>query len=167
MHKLMKFNKSYISLCAISALALGFSSCIDDESTYGDISAVPSITVNTGVPAGETPVVNNYIGSETVITPAIRYDGTAPLSYEWSIQNLSGDNSFEVVSTEPEFRYRFPVGGVWCVNLTVTDGTVGYTQEYEVNVNRPFENCYCLISNNADCVGNIVFLKDMTPEEIE
>lgn len=167
MHKPMKFNKFNISLCALSALALGFTSCIDDGSTYGDLSAMPTISVNTGAPDGETPVVNNYIGSETVITPAIRYDGTAPLSYEWSIQNLSGDNSFEVVSTEPEFRYKFPVGGVWYVNLTITDGTVGYTQAYEVNVNRPFEKGYCLISNTGDGVGNLVFLKDMTPEEIE
>ena len=157
----MKFNNIKISLCAVTALALGFSSCIEDESVYGDVAALPTISVNTGAIEGDIPEVNNYIGSETVINPQIRYDGTAPLSYSWYIDDGV------VLSTEPVFRFRFPTGGEWNVNLTVTDGTVGFTQAYKVNVNRPFESGYCLVSNTADGKGNLVFLKDMTAEEIE
>lgn len=158
----MKINK-ILSLAAVSALSLGFAACIDDESTYGNPEVLPSLSV-TDVDPDATPVVNSYLGSETVITPKIDYDGSAPLSYEWSVLE---DNVYEVVSTEPVFRHSFAQGGVYSVVLKVTDGAVGFSQEYEVNINRPFEKGYVLISNSAEGVGNLVFLKDMTAEEID
>lgn len=159
----MKINK-ILSFAAVSALSLGFVACIDDESTYGTPATLPSLSVSTGVDPDETPVVNTYIGSETVIDPKIDYDGSAPLSYEWSVRE---ENTYEVVSSEPVFRYTFAQGGVYSVILKISDGTVGYSQEYEVSINRPFEKGYVIISNSADGVGNLVFLKDMTAEEIE
>ena len=66
----MKFNKIF-TLAAVSALSLGFSACIDDESTYGTPSELPSLSVATGTDPDKIPVVNNYHGSETVIDPKI------------------------------------------------------------------------------------------------
>ncbi|MDE6377989.1 MAG: hypothetical protein K2K72_04510 [Duncaniella sp.] len=163
----MKINKIF-PLTAVAAFTLGFSSCIEDDSTYGQPDFIPSISVSTGADEGEVPVVNNYFGSETVIEPTIDYTGDRPLSYEWSVSaaaRAAGD--FEVVSTEPVFRYTFPTGGQWTVILKITDGIVGFSQEYEISVNRPFEKGYCLISNSAAGVGNLVFLKDMTSEELD
>ena len=163
----MKFNKIF-TLAAVSALSLGFSACIDDESTYGTPSELPSLSVATGTDPDKIPVVNNYHGSETVIDPKIEYTGTNPLSYEWCIPSTSrAADGFEVISTEPVFRYTFPLGGTYQVILNVTDGEIGFSQEYEVNVNRTFESGYCVISNNGAGEGRLVFLKDMTPEELE
>lgn len=163
----MKINKIF-TFATVSALSLGFSACIDDESTYGDVAVLPTITVATGTDAGEVPVVNNYIGSETVIEPKIEYTGSGQLSYEWSIPSDAVSRaSYEVVSTEPVFRYTFTQGGAYTVILKISDGTVGFSQEYEVSVNRPFEKGYLLLSNNNAGKGNLVFLKDMTPEELD
>ena len=119
----MKINKIFY-LAAISALSLGFSACIDDDSVYGTPEELPSLSVETGVDAGEVPQVNNYFGSETVIDPKINYTGSGQLSYEWSIPSTSRA-AYEVVSTEPVFRYTFTQGGSYTVILKVSDGVIG------------------------------------------
>lgn len=172
----MKFNYIY-GLMTVLATGIVFTSCIDDDSTYGVPDSTPVLKVN-GTQAGQEtrPVeVNGYFGSEMVIVPRVEYNGDeSKLSYEWGVFNSSvnstgaSDDGFEVVSTEREFHYNFSTGGTWTVRLKVTDGIVGFSQEYTALVNRTFEAGYCVISNTTDgSKGNLVFLKDMTPEETE
>lgn len=80
--------------------------------------------------------------------------------YQWSKGDL------EEVSTEPELKYNFTSGGSYYVHLNVTDGKVGKTVNYQVNVNRTFENGYLITSSDADGKGNLSFVKILTPEEI-
>lgn len=151
-------------------MGMTVSSCIDDDSTYGVESTIPTLAVN-GASAGdgEAAVVNGYFGREFVIEPVIDYDGDRELQYEWSVAKSEGGakGDLQVVSRDPVFRYDFPEGGTWIVQLKLTDGVVGIAQEYKAQVNRTFEAGYCVVSNNAAGEGNLVFLKEMTPEELD
>lgn len=159
----------YIAIPALVVAALMTTSCIDDETNYGG-NAIPTITVD--VPAtedGELPEVNFNYGEEATIEPKISYDGSGELSYEWSVGTYDNGvkGPLEVVGTDRNFKYFFPIGGSYYAHLKITDGTVGYVQEYQVNINRSFEQGYLILSSDRDGNGNIVFIKDLTPEEKE
>lgn len=142
-------------------------SCIDDDSEYGG-AALPSIAV-TGTDSEEMPVVDINYGEDCEIDPQVSYSGSAQLSYVWSVctYNNEARGEFTQVSEEPTFSYFFSEGGSYIVMLNLTDGTVGLSQEYRVNVNRTFELGYAVVSNDANGVGNLVFIKDRTAAEIE
>lgn len=147
-------------------VAMSLTACIDDESKYGG-NEIPAITI-AGVSQDEMPEVNFYHGEEAVITPQINYTGSGNLTYEWSVgtYNNSVKGELVVVSDQPEFRHLFPSGGSYYAHLKVTDGSVGMVQEYQVNINRTFEKGYMVVSNSSAGIGNLVFIKDMTDEEI-
>lgn len=165
----MKFN--YITLTLAGVLTLcGLSSCIDDSSTYGD-APIPQLKVDVPDTGDENvlPETNFNLGEECVITPAIVYDGPGTLQYEWSVgtYNNGVKGPLEVVSNERELRYKFEAGGSYYAHLNVTDGIVGFSQDYQVNINRTFEQGYLIVSNSRDNIGNLAFIKDLTPEEKE
>lgn len=165
----MKFN--YINLTLAGVLTLcGLSSCIDDSTNYGD-APIPQLKVE--VPAtGDVdalPEVNFNLGEECVINPNIVYDGLGELQYEWSVgtYNNGVKGPLEVVSNERELHHKFEAGGSYYAHLNVTDGNVGFSQDYQVNINRTFEQGYLIVSNSRDNIGNLAFIKDLTPEEKE
>jgi len=143
------------------------SSCIDDESVYGG-AAIPSISVM-GSDSDKPYEMNFNYGEDCVIDPQVRYDGTGTLSYSWSVATYANGvrGKLSEVSTEPVFSYFFPEGGTYIVQLNATDGIIGIVQEYQINMNRTFEQGYALVSNDANGEGNLVFIKSLTAEDIE
>lgn len=164
----MKTRIYRIFLPSAAILALGaMSSCISDSSVEGGV-VLPAIEI--AAPAdGSMPEVNFNYGEEAVITPQIRYTGSKNLTYEWSIatfdNNVKGE--FTPAGNVETFRYHFPKGGSYVAHLNVTDGTIGEAVEYRVNINRTFEVGYIVIANDASGKGNLTFIKNRTPEEIE
>ncbi len=160
-------KKSYLFPTFVAMLAVTATSCIDDSSSYGG-NPLPGLSVT--VPGDEEmPVYSFNYGEDCVITPDIRYDGTGELSYEWSIGTFNNrvKGPMEFVTNDKTLRYFFPQGGSYYAHLVVSDGEVGLVQDYEININRTFEQGYMILSNNAAGEGNLVFIKDLTREEIE
>lgn len=149
------------------ALTGVLSSCIEDESAYGG-AALPSISVM-GSDSDKPYEMNFNYGEDCVIDPQVRYDGTGTLSYSWSVATYTNGvrGQLSEVSNEPVFSYFFPEGGMYIVQLNATDGTIGISQEYQVNMNRTFEQGYALVSNDANGVGNLAFIKSLTAEDID
>lgn len=155
--------KNIISAAAV--LALLTTSCIDDSSSYGG-NELPVLTIK--VPGdAEMPVYNFAYGTDCELTPDVTYNGSGELSYEWSIGTYTDGvkGKLEVVSTEKTLKYFFPNGGAYYAHLKVTDGTVGIVQDYELSINRTFEQGYLVLSNKDNGEGNLVFIKDLTREE--
>lgn len=161
----MKKQLIFSAFC-VAMLSMGVVSCIDDESAYGG-EPLPALSVV--VPGdAEMPVYNFSYGAECELTPDIKYDGTGELKYEWSVGSYDNGvkGPMEFVSNEKTFRYQFPAGGRYYAHLVVSDGVVGLVQDYELSINRTFEQGFMVLSNK-DGVGNLVFIKDPTREEIE
>lgn len=161
----MKYQNILKMACA-AILSAGVVSCIDDESAYGG-DVLPGLTVT--VPGdAEMPVYNFSYGEECQLTPDIKYDGTGTLTYEWSVGSYNNGvkGTLEFVTNDKTFRYSFPAGGRYYAHLVVTDGSVGIVQDYELSINRTFEQGFMVLSNKNG-VGNLVFIKDPTREEIE
>lgn len=162
-------TKNIFPLLLGASMACALTACIDDDSTYGG-NPIPDLSVTTTeTDPDKLPEVNFNYGDECVITPQINYSGTAPLSYEWSVGTLNNGvkGELEFVSNEPVFRHSFKSGGSYYAHLNVTDGTVGIVQEYQVNVNRTFEQGYIIVSSDRDGYGNLSFIKDLTAEDRE
>ncbi|MDE5987860.1 MAG: hypothetical protein K2H17_00535 [Duncaniella sp.] len=160
-------KKSYLFPSLVAMLAVTATSCIDDNSTYGG-NPLPGLSVT--VPGDtEMPIYSFNYGEDCVITPEINYDGSRELTYEWSIGTYSNSvkGPLEFVSNEKTLVHFFPQGGSYYAHLVVSDGEVGIVQDYEISINRTFEQGYMIISNNAAGEGNLVFIKDLTREEIE
>jgi len=162
-------RKNIFSVMALAlGLTLGLGSCISDDSTEGSMASLPQLSVK-GSDATTLPIYNVYLGSECVIKPEISYNGNeADLQYKWQVGTYVNGVKGELkeVSTDPELKYNFASGGSYYVHLAVTDGKVGQVVEYQVNVNRTFEEGYLLTSTDADGKGNLSFVKILTPEEI-
>lgn len=159
--------KSRITYIACFSMLLSFNACISDDSTFETID-IPQLEVS-GSGEETMPIFNFNLGDDCVITPEITYTGsTDNLQYEWSIGTYKNGakGALEVVSTERVLNYRFTEGGSYYAHLKITDGQVGKVVDYQININRTFENGYFLISNDANEKGNLVFVKTMTPEEI-
>lgn len=161
----MKIN---IHIIACALLLTGFTSCIDDESELGG-KAIPELTISGD--AEKMQVLNFNLGTDCVIRPDISYKGGSEenLTYTWSIgtYNNGVKGALEVVSHEKNLSYFFVQGGTYYAHLNVTDGIVGYVMDYQININRTFEEGYVLVSADEADNGNVAFVKIMTPEEIE
>lgn len=161
-------KKNIFSIMTVAVmLSLSLASCISDDSTDGN-KAIPQLAIE-GSDATTMPEYNIYLGNECVIKPAISYNGNSEdLKYQWMVGTYTNGQKgdLEEVSTEPELKYNFTSGGSYYVHLNVTDGKVGKTVNYQVNVNRTFENGYLITSSDADGKGNLSFVKILTPEEI-
>lgn len=166
-----------IKILALASLwvACGLSSCIDDESSMGGLP-VPQLEI-AGSTGEKLPVFNFDMGKKCVIEPQISYNGgdEKALVYEWSVGTYKEATEVEpavkgplkVVSTDRVLSYTFTDGGSHYAHLKVTDGKVGAVMDYQVNINRTFEKGYVLVSNDMNGNGNLVFVKEMTPEELE
>ena len=158
----------YISaISAIVATAVMTTSCIDDSSSYGG-GELASLSIS--VPGdAEMPIYSYNYGDECELTPTVNYDGDGELTYEWSIGTFDNGvkGTLEVVSNEKVLRHFFEEGGSYYAHLVVTDGEVGTVQDYQIDINRTFEQGYLLISNGKNGEGNLAFIKDQTREEIE
>lgn len=156
--------KYYILACAL--FTTGLVSCIDDESDTGSL-AIPELTIAGDL--DEMTVLNFNLGNDCVITPDITYTGSSEenLSYTWSVGTYTGGarGALEEVSHEKTLNYFFTEGGSYYAHLVVTDGVVGSVMEYQVNINRTFEEGYVLISSDESGNGNLTFVKILTPEE--
>lgn len=161
-------SKNIFAIVALSlGLSLGFSSCVSDDSTDGT-RELPQLSIK-GSDATTLPIYNVYLSRECHLKPEITYNGNeSDLKYNWQVGTYANGvkGQLKEVSTEPELKYVFPEGGSYYVHLAVTDGKVGQVVEYQVNVNRIFEEGYLLTSTDADGKGNLSFVKMMTPEEI-
>lgn len=161
-------SKNIFAIIALSlGLSLGFNSCVSDDSTEGT-RELPQLSIK-GSDATTLPIYNVYLSRECHIKPEITYNGNeSDLKYNWQVGTYANGvkGTLKEVSTEPELKYVFPEGGSYYVHLAVTDGKVGQVVEYQVNVNRIFEEGYLLTSTDADGKGNLSFVKIMTPEEI-
>lgn len=149
-------------------LALAMFSCVSDDSSEGGAD-IPQLTV-AGGDDGAMPVKNFNLGEECVISPDITYQGgagEAGLKYEWSIGTYSNGSKgkLEKAGDERELRHNFLEGGSYYAHLVVTDGKVGAVMDYQININRTFEEGYMLVSNDEQGNGNLAFIKIMTPEE--
>lgn len=148
-------------------LSLSAASCVSDDSGEGG-GYVPTLSIE-GAGGEEMQVINIYLGRECVIEPEISYSGPDEndLRFSWKIGTYANgvQGESEEVSTERNLNYMFDTGGTYYVHLTVTDGRVGQAVDYQVNVNRTFEEGYLLTSTDADGGGNLVFVKKLTPEE--
>ena len=146
-------------------LATAVSSCIDDESSEAD-TPIPTIEIAGGGDAAMKEY-NFDLGTDCVIKPDVEYDGTGELKYTWSVgtydNNIKGE--LKEVGHDRELTYRFDKGGAYYAHLVVTDGRVGQVADYRVNINRTFENGFLLVSSTESGVGNLAFIKTMTPEE--
>jgi hypothetical protein len=162
-------EKKYIYALSLALMmTAGLSSCISDDSSYGDESKVSELSIS-DVDSSTMPVINVNLGEDCVITPNVKYSGDkSNLSYEWSLGSYTSGSkgTLEVVGTDEKFEYFFTKGGAYYVHLKLTDGEVGLVQEYQVNVNRTFENGYVLVSNDENNNGNLAFIKTMSAEEI-
>lgn len=161
----MKLNKISAALLSLAFLA-GTSACVEDMSDMG-LRQLPELKVI--VPTqGEMPELNFNYGDEVVVKPDVKYTGSRTLEYSWSVGTFEGGAKGELqkVSADEVLRHKFSKGGVYYAHLTVTDGEVGFAQDYRINLNRTFESGWAIISNNAAGVGNLTFIKDLTPEEI-
>ena len=161
----MKLTRLY-TYAIVASLAM-LSSCINDDSSYGG-QVLPELSVK-NANADEMIVANFNLGEQCTISPEIQYSGSAEnLQYEWSVGTYNNQvkGELEVVGHDRDFSYFFNEGGMYYVHLAVTDGVVGIVQEYQVNINRTFENGFILVSNDESGKGNLAFIKVMTPEEI-
>lgn len=160
-------NRILIVLCFL--WSLGGVSCINDDSALGSLG-IPELSI-AGSESTTMPIVNFNLGDLCIITPDISYQGgdETALKYEWSIGTYQSGTkgALEVVSNERNLEYHFETGGTYYAHLNVTDGKVGQSIDYQVNINRTFENGYILVSNDEAGKGNLAFVKIMTPEETE
>ncbi len=166
----MKNKKIHIlKTIAMSALLLwGLSSCIDDDSVEGNSSSIPTLKI-TGSDDTTMPTYNFDLGEDIVITPEFSYSGDeSALSYRWQMGTYTNGSKGELqeVSTERNLSVKVRTGGTYYFHYTVTDGKVGQSIDYKVNLNRTFEEGYLLTSFDADGKGNLTFIKIPTAEEI-
>ncbi len=167
---IMTMNKKHIltTWALTMLLSLCMSSCIDDESVEGNMSSLSTLTIK-GSDDTTMPTYNFDLGEDVVITPEITYDGDeSNLSYKWQMGTYTNGQKGKLaeVSTERNLVTKVKVGGSYYFHLTVTDGKVGQSMDYKVNLNRSFEEGYLLTSFDSDGKGNLTFIKIPTPEEI-
>lgn len=161
----MKIKIAIITYCSLLLMV----SCINDESTYGTLE-IPQLSI-AGSENTTMPIVNFNLGETCVIHPDISYQGgkEADLQYEWSIGTYKNETKgeLEIIGHNKTLEYHFPEGGTYYAHLNVTDGRVGQSIDYQININRTFEKGYILVSNDEAGNGNLAFVKIMTPEEVE
>ncbi len=167
----MKNKKIQILMVmALSAmLSTGLSSCINDESVEGDASSIPTMKIK-GSDETTMQTYNVDLGNDVVINPEITYSGNeADLTYTWQMGTYTNGakGDLAVVSHDRNLNYKVRAGGTYYFHYTVTDGKVGQSIDYKVNINRTFEEGYLLTSFDADGKGNLTFIKIPTTEEIE
>lgn len=150
-------------------LFFALTSCINDDSQDANI-LLPELSIE-GSDSGEMPVYNVYFGTESlIIDPQVKAT-SKDLKYEWFVgeYNTTSGSKGELtkISSEPILNYSFEKKGTYYIHLTVTDDIVGDVMEYQVNVNDYFEKGILVIANSEDGKGNLGFIKDLTPEDIE
>ncbi len=149
----------------VAATTLALTACVTDDSTESNIT-LPTLSIE-GSDAETMPVHNIYLGNECVLKPEITYTGNDTLTYHWQVGSYANSTKGELqdAGTGAELRYNFTAGGSYYAHLTVTDGKVGKSADYQINVNRTFEEGYLLSATDADGKGNLTFVKILTPEE--
>lgn len=154
------------AVAAVAAL-LPLSSCITDDSL--DASVVLPTLAFEGSGADVMPQFNFYLGNEAVISPSVTYSGSGALTYGWQVGTYANGTKGELqdAGDGPTLRHHFSSGGSYYAHLTVTDGAVGGAADYQINMNRTFEEGYLLSATNADGSGNLTFVKILTAEEVE
>lgn len=161
----MKMN---IHIIACALLLAGITACVDDESGIGE-NVIPELTISGNTE--KMQVLNFNLGTDCVIIPDISYKGGVEgnLTYTWSIGTYNNETKgdLEVVGHDKNLTYFFTQGGAYYAHLNVTDGVVGCVMDYQININRTFEEGYVLVSADEADNGNVAFVKIMTPEEIE
>lgn len=159
-------RQSGVYACALFLMSLFMTACISDDSEYGSDSNVPTLKV-TGDDTTEMLVYNFNLGETVQITPEVKYSGDASnLVYNWQVGSLSNGvkGTLSEAGNTPALSYTFERGGTYYAHLTVTDGKVGRAVDYQINVNRTFEQGYVLVSNDAQGNGNLAFVSIPTQE---
>ena len=149
-----------IYVCLLLVTVFGFTSCISDDSEYGSENSIPTLKV-TGEDADNMLVYNFNLGETVTITPEINYSGDASkLVYNWKVGTYTNNvkGVLEDAGNEKQLTYNFEKGGVYYAHLTVSDGQVGRAVDYQININRTFEQGYVLVSNDSQGNGNLAFV---------
>ncbi len=161
----------YRNLLAVVLLSSLSFSCVNDDSEIGG-ATFPEVSIS-GSELTTMQIFSVDLGTPCVITPNLVYEnGCQPsdLKYLWSIGSYNTESQvkgeLKEVSTEPVFNYVFPQGGSYYVHLNVTNGLSGDVIDYQVNVDRSFEEGVLIVSENEAGIGNISFIKTLTEEEI-
>ncbi len=153
----MKINYR-VFICMASLMWL--SSCISEDSNMGD-KEVSTISI-VGSDAETMPVVNVTLGELCVIEPEVTVKGASEqsLSYKWSIGTYRNQvkGKLEEVGREKVLNYSFKEGGGYYAHLVVSNEEAGRVIEYQINVNRPFEEGILIASNDADGSANLGFI---------
>ena len=156
----MNRNIYYQYLCLMLLAIFCLTACINDDSEYGSENNIPTLKVS-GEDAESMPVYNFNLGETVQITPEVSYTGDpTQLTYNWKVGTYTNGvkGVLKDVGDTPQFTYTFERGGTYYAHLTVTDGQVGRAVDYQINVNRTFEQGYVLISNDAQGNGNLAFV---------
>ena len=136
----MKRNNILIWI-SVLFLALGFSACYDDESTY-DTNIIPEVVIDTtGIPARHSVFFNHVMTLEPEIYK--KGDPDAELEYLWRIDVSSSDTTRMVLGHEPKLNAKITVSPNtldYTLSLTVTDKSNGlqYYMYWKVFVSSEF-----------------------------
>lgn len=122
-------------------LALGVSSCYDDESTY-DTNIIPEVVIDTtGLPARHSVFFNHVMTLEPKVYK--KGEPNAELEYLWRINAGSNDTTRVVLGHEPKLNAKITVSPNtldYTLSLTVTDKSNGlqYYMYWNVFVSSEF-----------------------------
>ena len=136
----MKRNNILIWI-SVLFLALVFSACYDDESTY-DTNIIPEVVIDTtGIPARHSVFFNHTMTLEPKIYK--KGDPDAELEYLWRIDVSSSDTTRMVLGHEPKLNAKITVSPNtldYTLSLTVTDKSNGlqYYMYWKVFVSSEF-----------------------------
>lgn len=136
----MKRNNILIWI-SVLFLALVFSACYDDESTY-DTNIIPEVVIDTtGIPARHSVFFNHTMTLEPKIYK--KGDPDAELEYLWRIDVSSSDTTRMVLGHEPKLNAKITVSPNtldYRLSLTVTDKSNGlqYYMYWKVFVSSEF-----------------------------
>lgn len=113
--------KKYIFLVGLFGLLL--SSCIKDDSTYGDDN-VSQLSLQT--PLEKTYTLNQ--GEVLNLSPTVvQTNAQLPVSYEWEVNH-------QKVSTQPNLSYTCTKSGIYPCRLKITNGQNMQLYEFSLNV---------------------------------
>ncbi len=149
-----------IYTCLLLISSLCFTACISDDSEYGSENSLPILKV-TGEGAENMLVYNFNLGETVQINPEITYSGdVSDLTYKWKVGTYTNGvkGVLEDAGDSQQLTYTFNKGGVYYAHLTVSDGKIGRAVDYQININRTFEQGYVLVSNDSQGNGNLAFV---------
>lgn len=160
----------------ILGLLLLLTACFDDKSMLG---GNPIIEI--GIKNDVRDTINIYFNDELRINSEVDANGSRNISYEWGVgeyktsnkedaygkEYLANTTVFTKVSTEKDLVFIPRELGHYMVRQVVTNEHGSTIKYHHLFVNSPFEEGFMILARDPQGIGNLSFLKTLTPEEIE